>query len=288
MRGRSMLSSAVLVGLVTLALAGPIGAQSPSPGPSGAASPSVPPAPAIVWDSGLVRLTADAIRITGGGQVFTGQVPQVSIHSDPGDATYRTLEVEWIEQDREQRLYLYLAADKTSWWATEIRTRDGATRAEWVTYPGPAWKMPIGGTYHGDVRLRQGAFSLEIDGLTLRAFSPDTLPAQVRFCRPAIAAGTGDNVDPTAPGQPLADTGIRAMTPAQARALLASLGLCYTFRFEYGLSGGSAFSELWCDAPPGVLDDLLYGSDGQVIVFTHDPATQLHSPRPQPPFGWGC
>ena len=40
------------------------------------------------------------MRITEGDKVFTGEdVLAWEVHSDPGDASYRTLEIEWQEQD---------------------------------------------------------------------------------------------------------------------------------------------------------------------------------------------
>jgi hypothetical protein len=283
--GLRIASATTLVGLLIATAIAPATAQSPSP----VAPPSSSPTPAIVWDTGVVRMTADDLRIRAGGLEFTGRVPDISLHSDPGGATYRTLEVEWMEQDREQRLYLYLAADDVSWWVTEVRIRDGQPNAEWVTFQGPPFRVPLGGTWTGDLRLSDPIGTLEVDGMTLRAFTPDTLPAELRFCRPAIQPGTGDGVDPLDDGQILADSGIERMSPAAAKALLVGMGLCHTFRYEYEYADGSGgYTERWCDAPPGVIGDVLVGSDGEVIIFVRDATPQQHTPRPQPPVGWGC
>lgn len=282
---RSLGPRATLVALAAAMLLGlPAAAQSPSP------VPSAPPAPAIVWDIGTVRMTANALRIDAAGLEFTADVPDIRVGGDPGSTTYRTLEIEWFEQDREQRLFIYLAADDASWWVTEVRTRDGQPNAEWITYQPPGFRIPIGGTWTGDLRLSAPGGSLQVDGMTLRAFSPETLPAQLRFCSPAIEPGTGDNVNPQADGQPLAGTGIGSMTPAAAKALLQGMGLCHMFRYGYDFADapGTGYTEVWCDPPPGVIGDVGYGMDGEVLVFVHDATPQLHSPRPQPPVGWGC
>ncbi len=286
-RSWTLALTAPLVG-VALLVPGPTGAQPPSPS-TGPAAASPPAAPAIDWDSGEVQLTADAIRIIAGGQVFTAQVPDVQVGGDPGNASYRTLEVEWQELGREQRLYLYLAADDVSWWVTEIRTRDGSPNGEWATLPAPVFRMPIGGSYRGGLSLVGPAATLEISGLTLTAFSPDTIPAELRFCRSALPEGQDpDTTDPLAAGQPLAGTGIASMAPVGAKQVLLGLGLCHTFRYDTRFEGGGGYSELWCDPPPGMITGVRYGSDGEVIVFVRDATPQPHTPRPQPPVGWGC
>jgi hypothetical protein len=104
---------------------------------------------------------------------------------------------------------------------------------------------------------------------------------------------------PAAPAQPadgpagivsptLAEVGIASMTPAQASASLRVRGICHTFRYEYPFDSSSGYAELWCDPPPGRITEAVYGSGGEVIVFVTDPVRRLHTPRPQPPGGWGC
>ena len=274
---------AALVALPVILSASSVHGQSPSPGAS-----AVPP-PAIVWDSGAVRLAAAAVRIDVNGLSFSGAVPEVAIHSDTSSVTSRTLELEWVEQDRAMRLTLYLAADDRSWWISEIRTYDGAPQGSWVSYPAPAWRIPIGGSWQGDLALASGSSTLLIQGASLRAFAPDTLPAEQRFCRPAVEAGLADATDPLAEGQPLAGSGILELSTVAARQLLFSRGLCHTFRYSYGFGDGQGgYSELWCDPPQARITGVRYGSDGEVIVFTEDAVPQPHTPRPQPPVGWGC
>ena len=76
---------------------------SPSP-PAAEAEPSPPlwmTAPAVAWNSGLVALNAGGMRIRAGDKVFASARPDEGVMwwdvgSDPGDAGYRTLEVEWV------------------------------------------------------------------------------------------------------------------------------------------------------------------------------------------------
>lgn len=268
----------------TIATALSVAAQSPSPGPS--ASPS----PAIVWDNGTTRLTADAIRITVGGEVYTADVPEVLVGGDGSGLSRRTLEVEWQEHDRPMRFFVYLGAENGTWWVDGLNTYDGSANGGWVGFPTPPARLAFGATWSGDVRLTAPGGSLEIDGMTLRAYRPDTIPAELRACRPAVAPGTNDNTDPEADGQPLAGTGISSMSPAAAKGLLTGLGLCHTFRYDYEYTDAprTGYGEVWCDPPPGVISDVGYGMDGEVLVTVRDATPQQHSPRPQPPVGWGC
>ena len=104
----------------------------PGGSPATGAAESPPPGSAIVWDSGRVRLTAAAMRIHAGDEVFTGSVPPFSVHSDGADVP-TTLEVVWPEQGVEQRMNLYFDMNGTDWWVTELRTFDGdACRPSWI------------------------------------------------------------------------------------------------------------------------------------------------------------
>jgi hypothetical protein len=111
-----------------------------------------------VWEVGGVRLTAAAIRITAGGVEIpvprrAGEL-QLSLSSDPGDERYRTLEATWFANGKEQRLNVYFAADQISWWVSELRTYDDRLpQPEWITYRGPLFRTPIGGTFRANVSL---------------------------------------------------------------------------------------------------------------------------------------
>ena len=98
----------------------------------GGTGPSTPPGNAITWHTDVVDLQAADFGIVAGGKTFTARVPKVAVSSDPGDATYRTLEVTWQEHGVEQRLYLYFGGDATSWWVDKIRIYNGAQQGEWL------------------------------------------------------------------------------------------------------------------------------------------------------------
>src|SRR3712207_2155270 len=99
MHGRSHLL--LLVGVVLL-----LGCAAPDV----PASPDVPPHP-VRWHTDVVEFVADDFYIETDGRKFVANVPHVDVRSDPGTATYRTLEVTWQEHGVEMRLFLYLTAD---------------------------------------------------------------------------------------------------------------------------------------------------------------------------------
>jgi hypothetical protein len=289
---RTRVSSFVAVA-ATLVLGTTSVAQAPSEAP---ASPEGPAEPAIVWDSGAARLEADSYKILAGDSVFTGVGP-ADVDSDPGDPTYRTLEIVWQEQGVEQRMNLYLAADETDWWVTEIRTYDGFADGEWINYAavreplGEMFRTPRGGTFKGDVRLvgwGRVPSEVVIEGLRLTAFAPGTGPGALTDCKPATTKKKELRRSPLRKGQLLHDSGIKKMTPEDAEALLRDRGICFTFRYSYPvIDTDFGYSERWCTAPPaGKVGDLSYLDDGEVVVFVED-----KEPRPeraQPPQGWNC
>lgn len=193
-----------------------------------------PADPSIVWDSGSVRLEADAIEMRSGDCFFAGVGP-TGIHSDPGDPTYRTLEIEWQEQGAGASLNIYFAADETHWWITEIRTPTG----EFHDHPSlpyhlsEMFKTPRGEAFEGDVRLEQGLGmpgTLIIDGLRLTAFAPGSGPGPLTDCVPAATSKKDLRRSPLKKGQPLHGSGIKGMSPEEAETLLRDLGICFTFR----------------------------------------------------------
>jgi hypothetical protein len=262
----------------------------PGPSPSTDGSPSL--GPAIVWDSGSVRLEADSVEIRAGDRVFHGQAPY-RVDSDPGDPTYRTLEVEWTEAGLEQRLYVYFGADEQDWWVTEVRTRDGLDPVDWITYEGELLlATPRGETYEGELHLVGGdgrvPGELTIEGLRLTAFAPGSGPGPLTGCEHVRASVRG-SAEPLDKGQPLAGTGIETMSPEAAEGLLREMGLCFTFRYLYPTTEdrSQGYSERWCTAPPaGTVSHLHYLDDGEVVVFVDD--DRVMPVREQPPEGWDC
>ena len=209
----------VAVSLVTLYL-GMSTQVRPGGSPATDAAASASPGPAIAWDSGLVRLTAAAMRIGEGDRTFTGAAPDVTVHSSPGsptvnlddtsNVTHPTLEVSWTEQGVEQKLNLYFAFDETDWWVSELRTYDGYCDSDWIYYFGPLFKAPLGQAYEGDVRLTGGlgrlrdyvqvTGSLEFDDLVLdpqASPSPSPRPTSRTDRTPDPGPSTTPGPEPT-------------------------------------------------------------------------------------------
>jgi hypothetical protein len=245
--------------------------------------------PAIVWDSGQVRLEADSLRIEALG-TFTGTpdlvdgAPAIRVRSDRGDAHYRTLEVEWREQGLPLRLFIYFAADDTEWWVTEMRTYDGSSRGEWIYYPGPLFRTPIGDSYVGDFAAHgqdgdvPGA--LRSDGMRLTAFAAGTGPAPRTGCQPWRDLPGNDIETPD---------DLAGMTPAQAATLLRARGVCFEFRWAYSTGAGLDTTEVWCVPPPtGIIESAGLLDDGTVVIFVEDRTGIVRVEREQPVAGWGC
>jgi hypothetical protein len=296
MRKNSTLGTVIaLMGAITLTAAA--SAQQPSPSsPSGEEA-----APAIIWDSGSVRLEADDFEVRVGDKVFHGIGP-TDVSSDPGDPEYRTLEIVWQEQGVEQRMNLYFGADEDEWWISEIRTYDGFEDGEWINYVvvGEMWndmlRTPRGSTYEGDVQFvgwGRVPGEVVIQGLRLTAFAPGTGPAPFTGCEFAVSPKNADRLRPTDKGQPLHKSGYKKMGPEEVEAMLRDLGLCFDFRYGYPTGswvdgGQEGMSERWCTAPPsGKVDDALYGGAGEIIVFVED-ESEIREPREQPAQGWNC
>jgi hypothetical protein len=174
--------------IVVLALA----RVGPFEGPSVGSRPANP----VAWSTRYVTLTGDDFGIEAGARRFTAANAQVLVHSDPGDATYRSLELGWLEGGVEMRLYLYFAADARDWWVTQIRTYDGlpnTTGSNWIYYEGPFFRTPLGQPYQGDVEIGSSssdngiAGHLTITGLTLRAFAAGASDAP---SRPPVPQGS--------------------------------------------------------------------------------------------------
>ena len=81
---------------------GPVGA----PPMAGAAGPK-----AFVWGTQMATLAADRLSMEAGGRTFEAPQDADYVISDPGSATYRTLELAWHDAGKEMRLNVYLGAD---------------------------------------------------------------------------------------------------------------------------------------------------------------------------------
>ncbi len=281
------LASFALIGLVlTIAVVSRTG---PVPGFGAAPNDaSLSPTPAFLWDSGVVRLTADEARITAGGREFLVDPGPISVDSDPGSETYQTLELAWREHGREMRLYMYFEADNEQWWLNEVRTNDGQEPAEWVTYPGPLLRAPLGEPFTGSIERTSadGQHGFRLEELRLEAFRDGRTRESQDGCRPVAPpadAYAGDATDF------MADTGLLEMSPDEAADWLAVRALCVNWRFQYRTDDqGSGYGEYWCVPPRGVITDLAPDSNGHLVVFVQTPGDPILPHRPQPAVGWGC
>lgn len=128
----------------------------------------------VTWVTETVSLEADDFYYITEGVKVVATTP-ISVHSDPGDPSYTTLELEWSANGVEARIFLYFTADASSWWSDEIRTYD-QTGSDWAPYyHGTFFKTPLGGTFHGDIDIEPagapaGSYKVHFSNLRLQAF----------------------------------------------------------------------------------------------------------------------
>jgi hypothetical protein len=128
----------------------------------------------VMWVTPSVSLEADDFYYIAAGRKVL-PTTSIDIHSDPGDANYTTLELEWPDVGAEARIFLYFTADASTWWSNEIRTYD-ETGSEWApSYVGTFFKTSLGGTFHGDVDMEPagapaGSYKVHFSNLRLQAF----------------------------------------------------------------------------------------------------------------------
>jgi hypothetical protein len=164
------------------------GACGTSPSPflyAGACQPGsdVGPSPnPVAWHTPTVSLTADDFWIMADGQRYTSASAIVNVHSDPGWATYTTLELIWTENGREMRMFIYFYANSTSWWSDEIRTYNGQTGyGDWLYYYGTFFASPVGSAYRGNIDITNIATDqfrgeIHMHGLVLSTTLSGTTP----------------------------------------------------------------------------------------------------------------
>src|SRR3990167_788410 len=119
----------------------------------------------ISWDTGYVTLEADDFYIIADGKKYLGKPDSnttLNIGSDPGSATYTTLEAIWQEKGVEMRMFMYFDADSSVWWLNETRTYNGQLPGNWIYYKNPSlegnsnyqypWgaRIPLGTPYLAD------------------------------------------------------------------------------------------------------------------------------------------
>jgi hypothetical protein len=239
----------------------------------------------ISWRTDVVLLTATGFSIEVGGKTFRAATPKVDVHSDPGDATYRTLETTWMENGVEMRLFLYLANDATSWWVSEVRVYNGATKGEWLYAKGPFFQAPLGAAWQGNKDIAM----TDVDGV-------GGTPARVRFAGLTLSNRPADLVNappgggmrlpvdshPFEPGQPLHCSGVLQMDPVEAQAALLKMGYAVTWRH---IIKSGTYVELLMVPPPGTVivdDGTSVGTDGQLLLALIDAGDPAAIPVPVP------
>lgn len=218
---------------------------------------------AIHWQTEVVDLQADDFWIQANGQRFTATAPQVVVSSDPGNATYRTLEVIWQEHGVEMRVNLYFGGDATNWWVSEIRMYDGQSNGDWVGRTGTWFKTPVGATWTGDLDLSPPGSALHLGGLVLRTTPFDGVnePVGGGIALPADAR-------PFSKGGALYCSGILQLAPKEAEAALLRLGYRLSWRLDTTTGSNTGFSKVMATAPDGVIhQEPLPGSEGELIAF---------------------
>lgn len=240
----------------------------------------------IRWTTNVVELQAADFWIEASGKRFTATGVQPSVHSDPGNATYRTLEVTWKEHDVEMRLNLYFDGDAAASWVSEIRIRDGNANGDWLTATGRFAAVPIGGIWAGDLDLQftgapgvAGASArLHLAQATLRSIPFDGVTEPV-----GNAIVLAENERPFAPGGPLHCSGILQMTPKEAELTLLKLGYKLSWRLDRTTGPNTGFAEAMARAPDGVIHvEGLAGSDGELIMFVSPADDPMAKPIPFP------
>ncbi len=247
-----------------------IAAESPPPVPLPALADLVARKP-IIWKSEAVLLAADDVTVQANGATLRPGGGPTKVHGDPGSLKYATLEITWAEDGLEQRINLYLAADRSSWWMTEARAYDNVgPNPDWAMLDGWVGRRPLGQPFIGDLDLsgdgRKGPVHVHVAGAVL-AMSP-----QPSYIDPPIGGGPLAT-DPFAPGGSLHCSGILQLKPIDAERELIARGIRLSWRFEWSTGANTGYGELRLYAPPtGYISSTALGGDGELIVFVEDPA----------------
>jgi hypothetical protein len=274
----------LIAGISGGVLGGGGGRPGATPGPADGAAANVVPAQ-ITWKSDVALLTAQGFSVQAGDKTFSGLAP-VKVDSDPGDATYRTLEATWMEQGVEMRLNLYFAGDASSWWVSEIRAYDGnaVPKAKWMTATGTWFRSPIGQAWTGDIDVPLKGERTGIGG-SLHLAAATIATRAVDNVNEPLGGGqaVGENDRPFAFGGRLHCSGILQMAPADAEAALLSLGYRLSWRRITTTGPNTGYAEAMPHAPDGVIgEEPAPGSSGELIVFVAPFGDPQAKPLPFP------
>jgi hypothetical protein len=272
----------LIAGIGSGVIGGAGGRAGATPGPSdGAAAANAVPNQ-ITWKTEVALLAAQGFSVQAGDKTFTGPAP-VKVVSDPGDATYRTLEATWQENGVEMRLNIYFAGDAQASWAEEVWIYDGEVAGKWLTARGTFFKTPLGAAWAGDQDITFQDPSglparLHLGGLTLINHPFDGIKEP-----PGGGIKLPENARPFSPGGELHCSGILQMTPKEAEAVLLKLGYSLSWRLETTTGPNTGFASIVRDAPAGVIHtEGLAGSDGDLIMFVAPFGDKRANPVPFP------
>jgi hypothetical protein len=126
-------------------------------------------------------------------------------------------------------------------------------------------------------------------------FAPVGPPAATDFgamgCQIAPLPGaTVREGEPLAAGEPMEGVPVTTLSPREVGEIARARGLKVTWRYAYDFADDptTGFAECWCEPPPGGrVTDVAYGMASELVVFVQA-EERIGSPRPQPPWGWGC
>jgi hypothetical protein len=239
----------------------------------------------VGWKTEVVDLRATDFWIDVAGKRFHG-TPRMQVSSDPGDATYRTLELTWQEHGAEMRVNIYFGGDATTWWIDEIRTYDGTAQSpDWLYYRAPKIRAPLGQAWEGNVELvsarsnkaGRGPGTLHFGTLQLA-----TVAARLINVPPGGGIVLKENEDPFAPGGVLHCTDILQLPPKEAEAVLLRLGYHLSWRLSWSTGSNTGYSQPFDRAPDGFISGTAVGTSGELIVFVSDPARPMGGPASYP------
>ncbi|MBP9700695.1 hypothetical protein KBD71_05450, partial [Candidatus Woesebacteria bacterium] len=127
---------------------------------------------AINWKTTSTTLRGDSFAIQVNGKTFDAQDTTVSVQGSRLD-TLSTLEASWLENNTEMRVFMSLSyAPGDFWRVTELKTYDGKTPGNWISYPGFVGNES-GKPYSNpvfDLRSKDGKGRIQLRNMRLDAF----------------------------------------------------------------------------------------------------------------------
>ena len=238
----------------------------------------------VGWKTEVVDLRATDFWIEAAGKRFHG-TSQVRVSSDPGSATSRTLELTWLEHGAEMRMNIYFGGDETTWWIEEIRTYDGTAQPDWLSYPVPEIRAPLGQAWEGNVELvsmRSDRAGRGPGTLHFGTLQVATVAARLINVPPGGGIVLKENDDPFAPGGVLHCTDILQLPPKEAERVLLGLGYRLSWRLTWSTGSNTGYSQPSERAPDGYISMTAVGTSGELIIFVQDPARPMGGPATYP------